>query len=259
MITIISGKVFMNLRCFAHRGYSGRYPENTILAFEKALSASAEGIELDVHLSKDGIPVIIHDERLERTTNGTGFVCDYTAEQLNKLNACYVFKEHGFVPLPTLEEYFVLVKPYTSVLTNIELKTNVNEYPGIETAVLQLIDRYSMRDNVIISSFNHYSVKRFKQLAADVKCAFLTSQWGFEMGAYCKRHGADFIHPIYNSVLADTTAEYYQELEQSGIGINTWTVNDEQDMKRLLDMNINGLITDFPDVFLHARREIKGF
>ena len=105
----------------AHRGFSGRYPENTMLAFEKALEIGAEGIEFDVHLSKDGELVIIHDELLDRTTNGSGLVAEHTLAQLRQLDASASFTGvYGVNPIPTLEEYFQLIQG-KEMLTNIEL------------------------------------------------------------------------------------------------------------------------------------------
>ena len=119
------------MKNFAHRGFSGKYPENTLLAFQKALDEGVDGIELDVQLTSDGEVVIIHDEKVDRTTDGEGLVVSYTLEQLKKLDASYIYKgEMGFNPIPTLREYFELVKD-SPIVTNIELKTGINEYPGL--------------------------------------------------------------------------------------------------------------------------------
>ena len=140
---------------FAHRGFSGKYPENTLLAFEKAVEAQTDGIELDVQLTKDGEIVIIHDETIDRTTNGKGLVVDYTYEELEKFDASYIYTgQFGFNKIPTLREYFNLIKD-TNIITNIELKTGINEYQGIEEKVYNLIKEFQLEDRVIISSFNH--------------------------------------------------------------------------------------------------------
>ena len=123
---------------FAHRGFSGKYPENTLLAFSKAIEEGVDGIENDVHLTKDGVLVVMHDELVDRTTNGKGYIKDKTYEELAQLDASYIFKEYGPQKVPTLREYLELVKD-TDIITNIELKTGVFEYPGIEQKVLSLI------------------------------------------------------------------------------------------------------------------------
>ena len=118
-------------KIFAHRGFSGKYPENTMLAFEKAVELGVDGIELDVHLTKDNELVIIHDEDIKRTCDGEGLVKDMTLEELKKFDASATFRGvYGFCGIPTLREYFELVKD-TDIITNIELKTGVYDYPTI--------------------------------------------------------------------------------------------------------------------------------
>ena len=155
----------------AHRGFSDEYPENTILAFEKAKEAGFDGIELDVQLSRDGELVVIHDEELKRVTGEPGFVWDYTLEELKQMKvlescACAVQR------IPTLREYFEEIYP-SEMITNIELKTSWNEYRGIEEKVLALIDEFDVREKIWISSFNHFSALRFKRLSPNIKCGLL--------------------------------------------------------------------------------------
>ena len=115
----------------AHRGYSGKYPENTMLAFEEAAKTGADGIELDVQLTKDGQVVVIHDERIDRTTDGSGWVKDYTYEELKKFNAARVKGDQfGFQPIPSFEEYCAWAKNQ-SLFTNVELKTSIIYYPEV--------------------------------------------------------------------------------------------------------------------------------
>ena len=161
---------------FAHRGFSGMYPENTMLAFEKAVQTEGcDGIEMDVHLTKDGEVVIIHDEKLDRTcVNGTGFVRDYTYEELKKFDVSFKFAgQCDSQHVPALREYFELVKD-THIITNIELKTGIFEYPGIEKKVYDLIEEFGLKEKIIISSFNHFSIRRIKELCPDMECGLLT-------------------------------------------------------------------------------------
>lgn len=229
---------------YAHRGFSGNYPENTMLAFKKAVEAGADGIELDVHFSKDKELVIIHDEAVDRTTDATGLVADYTYDELSKFNAYAAFEgKFDFQKIPTLREYFEFVAPIDGFMTNIELKTGINEYPGIEKAVLELIDEFSLRDRIIISSFNHFSVMRFKALAPDVKCGFLEESRVIDFGAYTKNHGIEYIHPMHWNLTDDAI----EEAKSNGVGINTWTVNDEVYMRRLIKKGIDAIIGNYPD------------
>ena len=125
---------------YAHRGFSALYPENTMLAFRKAAMAGADGIELDVHLSKDGEVMIIHDEKLGRTCGLDGVVSDYTRTELEKINAGKTKDERfGFTPIPSLDEYLEFAKE-EGIVTNIELKTAPVSYPDIEEKVLALVE-----------------------------------------------------------------------------------------------------------------------
>lgn len=227
---------------YAHRGFSGKYPENTMLAFKMAVEAGCDGIEHDVHLTKDGEIVIIHDERVDRTTDGTGLVADYTLAELKKLNAAVLFPEFGVQQIPTLREYFEYVKDL-SIMTNIELKTGVNTYPGIEQKVYDMILEFGLKDRIIISSFNHYSVLRMKAIDPEMICGFLEESWIIGAGAYAKKHGVECWHPLFNT----QTEENVAELREQGLMINCWTVNDEADIRRMIDLDIDIVIGNYPD------------
>lgn len=230
-------------KIFAHRGFSGYYPENTMLAFKKAIEIGVDGIELDVQLTKDNTIVIIHDETIDRTTNGNGLVNSYTYDELKKFDASFNFNNFGFNRIPTLEEYFLLVKDL-DIITNIELKTSVYEYLGIEDSVLELIKKYKLEDKVIISSFNHFSILRMKKLSPQIKCGFLSEDWIIDAGKYTFSHQIECYHPRFNNLIP----EVIEELKKFNIEINTWTVNDERDMLYLKEKGIDSIITNFPDM-----------
>ncbi|MBQ6735811.1 MAG: glycerophosphodiester phosphodiesterase [Lachnospiraceae bacterium] len=233
------------MKNFAHRGFSGKYPENTLLAFDEARKTKGcDGIELDVHLSADGIPVIIHDEEVDRTAvSGRGTVKDLTLEQLRRFDLSYTFAgKCERQRIPTLEEYFDLVRT-CDLETNIELKTGVYEYPGIEQKTLDLIRAYGMEERIIISSFNHHSVLRFKALAPHIRCGLLSDSWLIDAGAYVKKAGVEYYHPIFNNM----TPEYVKDLRDNGIGINVWTVNEPEDVRRMRSVGVDAVIGNFPD------------
>lgn len=241
------------IKNFAHRGFSGKYPENTMLAFQKAIETrGCDGIELDVHLSKDGEPVIIHDELIDRTcVNGTGFVKDYTYEELKQFDVSFKFAgqcepQH----IPTLREYFELVKD-KDIVTNIELKTGIFSYPTIEEKVWALIQEYDLKDKIIISSFNHFSVMRMKSLCPDIKCGFLTESWLLKPGHYVKMSGVECYHPIFCSLDKETVAE----VKSQGIEINTWTVNEEEHIRAMIALGVDSVIGNFPDRITKVREE----
>ena len=247
---------------FAHRGFSEKYPENTLLAFQKAVEAGCDGIELDVQLSKDGEIVIFHDEEIGRVTGQKGFVWDYTVKELKQMDASFCWKKtekekkggstdkereqnqgisDEILEIPTLREYFETIYP-SGIITNIELKTSWNTYPGIEEKVLQMIDEFDLREKIWISSFNHYSAVKFKKLAPDIKCGLLEESRVVGMAEYAARLGMDFLHPVYYTV----TTEYVREAGHYGLGINTWTVNEKEELQRLERMGIHAVIGNDP-------------
>lgn len=238
---------------FAHRGFSGKYPENTMLAFRKAVEEGADGIENDVHYTKDGVLVIIHDEKVDRTTNGTGYVKDMTYEEISKLDASYTFKELGTEHIPTLREYMEYIKD-KDIVTNIELKTGVYEYPGIEKMVYDMIKEFGLKDKMIISSFNHYSLLRMKALDSTIKCGLLEESWLVNAGAYVAGVGVECYHPMYKNM----TPEVVAEIKSHGLEINTWTVNSEADIRQMFERGVDSVISNYPDVVNKVKEAFKG-
>ena len=227
----------------AHRGFSGIYPENTMIAFEKAIEAGCDGIELDVQLTKDGVPVIMHDEKVNRTTNGTGYLKDYTFAEAQKLNAKYRYENYNiFCGVPSLREYFELVKD-KEIITNVELKNSVILYKNLEEKVLALIDEYDLRKRIIISSFNYLSVVKMKEMAPDMKYGFLEESIVLDAAKYAKKYGIDYLHPSWQSV----TEDYCRQAKEEGVGINTWTINNVALIKKMQTLGVHGVITNFPD------------
>lgn len=227
---------------FAHRGFSAAYPENTMLAFQKAIEAGADGIELDVHLTKDDKIVVIHDETIDRTTNGSGEVRSFTLEELRHFDAAISKKRiFSFEPIPTLQEYFDLVRDLPLV-TNIELKNGIFPYYGLEEKVLQLIHAYHLEDRILLSSFNHQSIAKCRSLAPEIARGFLYDCWLIDAGGYAKSYGAQYLHPSYYSLNSETV----DEIQKKGVGLNVWTVNDPAVMEALAQKNVYGIITNDP-------------
>lgn len=240
-------------KIFAHRGYSGNYPENTMLAFHKAVEAGADGIELDVQLTSDGEVVIIHDELVDRTTNGKGRVNNYTLEELRKLDASATFVgKYGVNQVPTFREYCEYVKDLP-IVTNIEMKTGVLEYLGIEEKVLDMIKEFHLEDKVVISSFNHFTIKRMMKLNPDLKYGFLSETWIINAGRYCKEQGVPCYHPLFRNLIPSVV----EELKSYGLEINTYTVNTPEDVQDMLDKGIDIIISNFPEMALKVRDENK--
>lgn len=229
---------------FAHRGFSGKYPENTMLAFQKAVEAGADGIELDVHFTKDKELVIIHDETIDRTcVNGKGVVAKMTLEELKQYDVSATHPECGRCEVPTLREYFEYIED-KDIITNIELKTNKNPYPGLEKAVYDMIKEFGLEDKIIISSFNYFSIMRFKELMPEMPCGFLEESWLIDFCDYAKKFGVEYLHPMFNMI----TDEFAKEAHEKGLGLNTFTVNTREDMEDMIRKGVHGIIGNYPDL-----------
>ena len=164
----------MKTKVWAHRGASGYAPENTLEAFEMAVKQQADGVELDVQLTKDGELVVLHDETLDRTTDGKGFVKDYTLKEVQALKAVKTHPEYQTGRIPMLAEVYDLLKP-TGLEINVELKTGIFFYPGIEEKVLKLTKEMGMEERIWYSSFNHYSLKKVKECNPSARTGILYS------------------------------------------------------------------------------------
>ena len=234
----------------AHRGFKTIAPENTIVAFSKAIELDVDGIELDVHLSKDKRIVVIHDETLQRTTNGSGYVKDFNYNDFKKLDAGSWFSaEYKREKIPMLEEVFELLKDSKKIL-NIELKNSIVEYEDIERMVIDMIVKYTFQEHTIISSFNHYSLRKVKAIKPEIRTAILCNNITFELLEYMKKYKANDIHI---NVLA-LNKELLNCCKANGIKLRCFTVNAKSDMKKLVQIGVDGIITDYPDVLLGLKK-----
>lgn len=228
----------------AHRGFSGMYPENTMLAFKEAIKANCDGIETDVQMSKDGVLVICHDELLDRTSTGTGLLKDYTYEELLNFDFGVNFSSNfSGEKIPTLEDILKLAKE-NNIFLNLELKNGLFPYEGIESKVIDLIYKYDLKNSVILSSFNHFSMIKCKEIDSSIKTGLLYEGTFVDIEKYCKKIGADALHPQYFALL---DPQLTKNIQNEGIMINTYTVNHEIHMNALLDLKINSIITNYPD------------
>lgn len=237
---------------YAHRGASAYAPENTLEAYRMALDMGADGVELDVHLSKDGELVVIHDIGLERTTGVQGRVCDFTLEELKKMDASNGMEAYRGVKIPTLREVYELMQP-AGAMVNIEIKTTDCFYPGIEEKLLQLEREMGMEGLTVYSSFNHYTIARLRELDPNVKLGLLYMSGLYEPWNYAKQVGAQYIHPFFPSLLVPGLAAGCME---NGVGINAWTVDDPGMMELCLRGGAN-IITNVPDIAVQKRREFE--
>ncbi|MGX9290126.1 glycerophosphodiester phosphodiesterase [Bacillus sp. A015] len=243
-------------KIFAHRGFKGIYPENTMIAFEHALHSGADGIELDVQLTKDGRLAVIHDEKLNRTTDMKGLVKDHTYEELKAGDASHSFyEETGAVSIPLLEEVLELVAQQSSLIINIELKNSIYRYPGIEEKVKEQIEHFQIEDRVLVSSFHHGSLALFHKLMPQIELAVLTMDVIHQPEMYLKTIPARGYHP--NIKGAGVTKEVVSALRAAHQVMRPFTVNSEQQMQKMFSLGVDGIFTDFPDRAVKIREEMK--
>lgn len=235
-------------RCanIAHRGASKVAPPNTLAAFVKAVELGADGIEFDVHLSADGVPVVIHDFTVDATTNGHGRVADLTLAQLKALDAGARFApKFAGERIPTLGE--VLDALGNRLLLNIELKSTSLRDNGLERAVLAQIQQRGLDGRVLLSSFNPFSLRRAGQLAPHIPLGLLYAP---DLPLPLRRAWLAFLfphqarHPEHTMV----DARYMAWARKHGYRVYTWTVDAPDEMRRLITLGVDGIITNVPDV-----------
>ncbi|MBT2693391.1 glycerophosphodiester phosphodiesterase [Bacillus sp. ISL-55] len=237
----------------AHRGYAAEYPENTLLAFKEAEKAGAEGLELDVQMTRDGELVVIHDEKVERTTDGSGLVKDYNLKDLRKLDARFKFEAlPKKVPIPTLDEVLEWLSA-TKMVCNIELKNSIIPYEGMEEKVINMVRAYGLSDRIIISSFNHYSIVHSYLLAPEIEIAPLLSEGLYMPWIYAQSIKAKGFHPHWRAA-PDQTVRASLE---SGIEVRPYTVNKETELERLFKVDCSAIITDDPAKARRIREKIN--
>ena len=218
-----------------HRGAKGHEPENTLVSFQKAVNMQVDGIELDVHLSADGEIIVIHDETIDRTTNGKGFV---NALSLRELKA---FRINENYQIPTLTEVFDLVNQ--DCFINIELKS----YESTDK-VVSLIEKYVIKkewnyDRFLVSSFDWNALQQVAFLNDKIPIGVLTETDLDLALAFAKFIQAKSIHPHFHLLTKENTAR----IQEKGMKVFPWTINEVEDIQKIKTCNVNGIITDFPN------------
>ena len=218
-----------------HRGAKGYEPENTLISFQKALDMQVDGIEIDVHLSADGEIIVIHDETIDRTTNGKGFVNALSLRELN------VFRINGKHQIPTLKDVFELVNK--DCFINIEIKS----YEATEK-VVALIEKYVAKkdwkyDRFLVSSFDWNALQQVAFLNDKIHVGVLTETDLDLALAFAKFIQAKSIHPHFHLLTKANTAQ----IQVKGFDVFPWTINELEDIQKIKTFNVNGIITDFPN------------
>lgn len=231
----------------AHRGFSGKYPENTRRAFMEALAVKGcDGFESDVHLSKDGEPVVIHDPVLDRTTNGTGFVRDFTFEELRKLDCgSWMGEEFKGEQIMHLDELLDLITEH-DVFLNLEVKNYEVLYEGIEQIVIDRIRAKKAEKRVLLSSFNHISMEICKDIDPEIETGFLYNTPLISAEKYAASYRPNALHPKYTCFFIEP--DLVQRAHEAGYQVNTWTANTIEDIKMCLKLGVDSIISNYPDL-----------
>ncbi|EOI02991.1 hypothetical protein UAY_00736 [Enterococcus moraviensis ATCC BAA-383] len=237
-------------RIIAHRGSKGTHPENTLAAFKEAVHVGSDGIELDVQLSKDNHLIVIHDERVDRTTNGHGEVRDLTLAELKELDAGSWFKKNPVIQeIPTLEEVVLFLKKENfRGLLNIEIKTDKVPYDRIEQLLVQLMTSQNWPFEYMYSSFYFESLEKIWQIDKKQTIALI-----FDMSEKAERQAllTDFVEGIHPKI--DWVLEHKEELADFPKSIRPWTVNEEKEMMFCFRHHLTGIHTDYPKKALELR------
>ncbi|WP_026691121.1 glycerophosphodiester phosphodiesterase [Alteribacter aurantiacus] len=226
---------------FAHRGASLDAPENTLAAFQLAIENNAHGIELDVHFSKDNKIIVCHDDNIKRTTNGKGWIKDFTSEELRSFDAGSWFSStFAGEKLPYLEEVLALCKSDTII--NIEIKNVPFFHKGIEERVLQEVKRFGLEEQTVISSFDHESLLTVQELNPYIKKGLLLYNNFIDLWGYIKHSGlqVESIHPPYTFV----DERFMEKSHSMGYKVMPYTVDDVKVVNQLENLNVDGLFTN---------------
>ncbi|MBX9686311.1 MAG: hypothetical protein K2X27_06385 [Candidatus Obscuribacterales bacterium] len=225
----------------AHRGGRDWAPENTLAAFRKTLELGADGVEFDVHRCAGGELVVIHDDDLNRTTNGVGYVKNTTLPELKRLSAGLWFdKEFREEKVPLLTEVLDLFPE--KFLVDIEIKNAPMVYDGIEEELLQVLEPYRHKLNLSVSSFDHHCLRRLRALDADIEIGVLAAASIVDLKEYCGKFSARYYIQDFDCL----TPQAVEEAHDAGLKVIVWTVNDKYRWQKLIEMGVYGICTDIP-------------
>lgn len=231
------------MNVFAHRGASGNFPENTLSSFREAARLPIYGVEFDVHMTADGELVVIHDESIDRTSNGHGYVKDMTLDELKLYDyGSWFAPEFAGETIPTLDEVLDIFAQ-TEHKLNIELKSDIFPYEGMVEKVLAIISDRQIESRVILSSFDHGAIQMAKQLAPQIETGALFMEVLVNPLDYLQNLPADALHLFFPTAVRPSLGEVYE----AGVPVRTFTVNDENYAQMLKQVGVESIFTDYPE------------
>jgi glycerophosphoryl diester phosphodiesterase len=236
---------------WAHRGASAYAPENTMPAFEMAARMGADGIETDVHLTIDDEMVVCHDDILDRVSNGTGPICEKTLAQLRLLDFSAVRTGYQDVRILTLQELLVFAKE-KGLFVNIEMKYSGNRWDETNEKTAAIAKQYGMEDRIIYSSFKAEPLLKLKKMVHS-KVALLYGQLIEKPWDLALEKGFDALHPHYIRIYEQ---QMVQQCRETGIMLNPWTIDEPADIRATLEIGVDAVITNKPDIALQIRDQL---
>ena len=250
----------------AHRGGAGLWPENTMYGFERAVDLGVDMLETEIHSTADNILVLMHDTTVDRTTNGSGPIRAFTLEELKTLDAGYNWTSDGGqtfpfrgsgITVPTLEEVFTALP---TARINIDIK---QEKPSLVEPLCKTIRTFDMTDKVMVASFNSKVLKAFRRVCPEVTTSAGTGEVAFFfmvnmvfLGAVYRPACQAFQVPEYSSGLRVLTKRFVETAHGLNLAVHVWTINEVTDMKRLLALGVDGIVTDYPDRLISLLRKM---
>ncbi len=243
----------------AHRGAKACAPQNTMPSFHRAVADGADGFETDVHLTKDGIPVICHNYTIDETSNGVGSIENMTLAQLRAFDyGIWYAEEFAGTAIPTLDDFLSYAKEADIRVLNIELKRPPSRLKELVEKTLAAVEEYGLTDRLLISSFSVQILRHVKRVAPHVRTGLLYPSnnpsacypilWPARMVRFT---GCDAIHPIQDLVSEALVSWAHKK----GLDVNVWTVNEAKSIERLMLLGVDGLITDNP---ANTRKTVEG-
>ncbi len=230
----------MRTKIFGHRGYPAKFPENSLEGFDYCMHHGAEGIEFDVHLTRDRVPVIMHDENIKRTTNGKGLIKDFSLAELDQFHLANGER------IPRLKDLFQLTEEsgYEGQL-NLEMKTNKFDYPGLPEKIFALADQFKFKQEIIYSSFNLQTLIHAQKIRPEENYNFLTDKRIKDPAAFVKEHGFKGVHP--KRLLDTDTPE------------RIWTVDSPLRAKKIIEYGAAGFFTNKFEDMMDLRKRVANY
>lgn len=245
-------KIMAKSLVISHRGANRYAPQNTLPAFRKGYALGADGFETDVHITKDGKIVLCHNYTIDETSDGCGEIATKTLADLKGYDfGKYFSDKFKGTEIPTIDDFLSFVETTDITVLNIEIKSPKEAETAIVSETLKAVNEHGLKDKLLISSFDPKILMEVKKLDRTVNTGFLYApnsptllQMAWKQLTFCKEIGVDAVHPHFFFV----NKSFVERAHKMGLKVNPWTVNSEKQIDKMIELGVDGIITDFPDV-----------